>query len=102
LALGEIKDKDSAAFLKKYASDENIVVRLAVCESLAKLGDYSGKDFVKALAERGAQKEARARAAKAFSYFQLDAQDENILRELAFDEDPVTALEAVRVLAVKK
>lgn len=101
-ALGEIRDGASAAFLKNYISDENIVVRLAVCESLAKMNDYSGKEFVKALAERAVEKEARYRALRALSHFSLDTADENLLREIVSDDDPMTALEAVRVLAFKK
>lgn len=101
-ALGEIRDGSSAAFLKKYISDENIVVRLAVCESLAKMNDYSGKEFVKALAERAAEKEARYRALRALSHFSLNAADENLLREIVLDDDSMTVLEAVRVLSFKK
>ena len=100
-ALGDIGDAspETISFLKRYLYDENVAVRLAVCHSLARLGDYSGKDFVKALAERGAEKEARYSAVKALEDFPLGSdEDKNFLSNLVYDEDPLTSLEALKIL----
>ncbi len=97
-SIGLIGDKTSVEFLKKFVDDENGVVRLSVCESLAILGDFSGKDFIIANIKKATEKEIRYRALRVLVYFDLTKSDIVLLEELKKDPDEMMVLEASNVL----
>ena len=91
LALGRIGDESASEFLKKFINDENAVVRLSVCEALAMLGDYSGKDFVILTVKLAGEKEVRYRAIRSLALFNLSKDDIELLKKLKSDPDELLA-----------